>query len=160
MSFTHYHEGEYSDDPDSWLPHDLVTDSEEEGDQCSEKSEDSIEPYTLRFSSSPWEDVHHDIDLVVKEVQGSKCLLEPTVEFIPWLPDLRRLELSAFWTIDAIPINHKDWFSATKLSEEKRRFCKWGEHACFILTAFYRGQDVYQLKVQIVVDASAIHYPY
>ena len=97
----YYEDGEFSDDPDSWLPwSDRRWDMTAEEDRVSVSSAEDDSPYSVVFYAGPFEDRLGEFDLTVHDVS----MADGTVTLVPKRPlrvcaRVRRVALKAFWSL-------------------------------------------------------------
>ena len=107
-----YELGEYSDDPDSWLPFDPSSlEISAEDDRVSLSSAEDDSPYTCEFFAGPFETLCAQVDLTVASVDShtGDVELRGVVPF-PCAADVRRIRLKSFWTLAQFPLSANAWY--------------------------------------------------
>ena len=106
----YYEEGEFSDDPDSWLPwSERRWDMTAEEDRVSLSSAEDDSPYSVVLYAGPFEDRLGEFDLTCVHVS----LTDGTVTLVPKQPlrihaGVRRVVLKAFWPLREFELSLKD----------------------------------------------------
>ena len=110
-----FEEGEFSDDPDSWLPFSAcqaARDVTEEEDRVTLSSEEEDSPYSLVLYGGAFEEEIGRCDMVVDGVDphtGRVALVMADGSALGSLSDVRRIVLYAVWPLCTFRVRDRDF---------------------------------------------------